>query len=223
MRGQIARATPPRWTASQESAVAKLAYAAEHPGCVALLCGPAGVGKTMLLGHLARTGIPGVRGIRVCDLGQSQTHHDAVPGSDGAADVILVDHADRTTAVELVAFVESWWARDPGSVIVLAGQGRLLSLCLGDDRLERRVRLRATVPVFTVTESRRLLASVLGGLATACADDVFDAIHEIAGGAPATALRLADMAAVLAAADPDRRLVPDDIEAIHRRLCIRAA
>lgn len=213
----------PWFTAAQEAAVAKLAYAAEHPGCVALLCGPAGVGKTMLLGHVARTGIPGVRGIGIRDLGESRTHRDATPESDAAADVILVDHADRTTAAELVSFVESCWARRPESVVVLAGQGRLLSLCLGDDRLERRVRLRATVPVFTVHESRRLLASVLGGSGPAPADAVLDAIHEIAGGVPAMALRLADMAAVLAAADPDRRLVPDDVEAIHRRLCIRAA
>lgn len=212
----------PWLTAAQEAAVAKLAYAAEHPGCVVLLCGPAGVGKTMLLGHVARTGIPGVRGIGIRDLGESRPQRDAVPEPD-VADVILVDHADRTTAAELVALVESWWARRPESVVVLAGQGRLLSLCLGDARLERRVVLRATVPVFTVRESRRLLASVLGGSAPAPADAVLDAIHEIAGGVPAVALRIADMAAVLAAADPDRRLVPDDIEAIHRRLCIRAA
>lgn len=210
-------------TTAQAAAVAKLAYATEHPGSLALLCGPAGVGKTMLLGHVARTGIPGVRGIAMHDLATSRTPDAAVARCDAATDVLLVDHADRTTSSALVALVESWWARRPGGVVVLGGQGRLLSLCLGDDRLERRVRLRATLPVFTRHESRGLLAATLGGLAAGCSDDVLDTIHEIAGGAPATTLRLADMAAVLAAGGTDRRLTCHDVEAIHRRLCIRAA
>lgn len=210
-------------TAAQAAAVAKLAYATEHPGSLALLCGPAGVGKTMLLGQVSRTGIPGVGGIAVHDLGENRTPPDAVTGSDATIDVLCLDHADRTTSSALVELVESWWARRPGGVVVLAGQGRLLSLCLGDDRLERRVRLRATLPVFTRHESRRLLAAALGGLAATCEDDVLDTIHEIAAGAPATTLRLAEMAAVLAAGGAARRLTSYDVEAIHRRLCIRAA
>lgn len=210
-------------TAAQAAAVAKLAYAAEHPGSLALLCGPAGVGKTMLLGHVARTGIPGVCGIALHDLDAGRTPPDAVTASGGTTDVLLVDHADRTTSSALVELVESWWARRAGGAVVLAGQGRLLSLCLGDDRLERRIRLRATLPVFTRHESRRLLAATLGGLAAASDDDVLDTIHEIAAGAPATTLRLAEMAAVLAAGGTARRLTSHDVEAIHRRLCIRAA
>jgi hypothetical protein len=52
---------------------------------------------------------------------------------------------------------------------------------------------------------------------------VIRTIHEIAGGTAAIAVRLAEMAAVLASADPRHQLTPDAIETIHRRLSLHAA
>jgi len=144
--------------------------------------------------------------------------------------VLFVDEADRVSGADLVDLVGRWRRRRPAIVIVLAGEGRLLSLVASAARLEQSVRLRATLPVFTLAESSRLLAARLAVRASESghADDphreaVIRTIHEIAGGIPAIALRLADMAAMLVDADPGHRLVPDDIETIHRRLSLAAA
>lgn len=215
---------PPRLTVAQEAAVAKLAYAAEHAGAVALLCGPAGVGKTTVLRHVAAVGIPAARTLRLCGACGCGRWQEDESVDDQAADVLLVDDADHATATELVGFVDSRLRRQPAVVIVLAGQGRLLSLCSGDRRLEQRVRLRATLPTFTIAESREVLVPKVASAADeGRCDEIVRTIHEIAGGVPDVALRLADMASVLAAADPARRLVPDDIETIHRRLSMQAA
>ena len=49
------------------------------------------------------------------------------------------------------------------------------------------------------------------------------ATAQVAGGVPAISVRLAGMAAMLAAADPRRRLTSDDVETLHRRLSLFAA
>lgn len=215
---------PPRLTAAQEAAVAKLAYAAEHAGAVALLCGPAGVGKTTVLRHVAAVGIPAARTLRLREGRGCGRWQEDESVDDHAADVLLVDDADQATATELVGFVDSWHRRQPAVVIVLAGQGRLLSLCSGDRRLQQRVRLRAALPTFTIAESREFLGPMVASVADeGRCDEIVRTIHEIAGGVPDVALRLADMASVLAAADPGRSLLPDDIETIHRRLAMQAA
>ena len=86
------------------------------------------------------------------------------------------------------------------------------------------MRLRATVPTFTLAESRRVFGPPLAfNAAEAAGEAVIRTIHEIAGGVPAIAVRLAEMLAMLAAADPRRDLTPDDVEAIHRRLSLSAA
>jgi len=226
-----------QFTGPQEAAVAKLAYAAEQPGSIALLCGPAGVGKTTVLRQLAVDGLPRGQAIRMgtpADLSDP----DAVSGSrdhgqhdDGSTPssvpgVLLVDEADRVSGADLVDLVVRWRRRQPAIVIVLAGEGRLLSLVAGAARLEQSVRLRATLPVFTLAESSRLLSARLAISASQPdphGEGVIRTIHEIAGGIPAIAIRLADMAAMLVDADPGHRLVPDDIETIHRRLCLSAA
>ena len=218
-----------RLTGPQEAAAAKLAYAAEQAGALALLCGPAGVGKTTVLRHVAATGLPGLPSIRL------GTWADLIdPDASGlqggsccdqaSPDVLLVDNAHRATAADLVGLVERWRSRHAAIVIVLAGEGRLLSLAAGDARLEQSVRLRITVPPFSLAESRQLLASRFPGAAAGEDHDaLIRTIHEIAGGLPTLALRLADIAAMLADSEPQRGLVPDDIETIHRRLCLRAA
>lgn len=223
----------PYLTGPQEAAVAKLIYAAGQPDAITLLCGPAGVGKTTMLRVIATDGLPpghSVRLLRWADRDANgvdlATGRGQVAASEDAAapDVLLVDDAHRAVAHELVDFVERCRRQHHGIAIVLAGEGRLLSLMAADARLEQSVRLRATLPPFTLAESRQLLASALpAGGDEADRENVIRTIHEIAGGVPAISLRLAEMAAMLATADPRRHLTPDDVETIHRRLSMTAA
>jgi hypothetical protein len=81
---------------------------------------------------------------------------------------------------------------------------------------------------FAPAESRAVLDALLFpqlglGPDAAKRDAVAVTIHEIAAGIPAAVERLADLAVVVAAGRPDRRLDPADVEAIHRRLCLTAA
>ena len=220
-------------TGPQEAAVAKLAYVADQPGAIALLCGPAGVGKTTVLRLIVTDGLPKSQTIRLMSWADIRADHGdlaaggmraAVSDDDSFPHVLLIDEAHRAVAAELVEFVE--WCRrgHDGMAIVLAGEGRLLSLVASDARLEQSVRLRATVPTFTLAESRRVLGRMLAiNAAESDGEAVIRTIHEIAGGVPAIAVRLAEMIAMLAAADPRRDLTPDDVEAIHRRLSLSAA
>ena len=213
--------------------MAKLAYAAGQPNALAVLCGPAGVGKTTVLSVVVTDPLPRGKAIELLSWEDIRAERgdlaagrgQAAAGDDGSApDVLLIDDAHRAVAHELVEFVELCQRRHDGIAIVLAGEGRLLSLVASDARLEQSVRLRATLPTFTLAESRRLLAPTLAvHAAEADGDDVIRTIHEIAGGAAAMSVRLAEMVAMLAAADPGRRLTPDDVETIHRRLSLTAA
>ena len=106
---------------------------------------------------------------------------------------------------------------------MLAGEGRLLSLLAADARLERAVRLRAVLPPFTLEETRRLLDGRLGGSGATATPEAIRTIHEIAAGIPTAALRLADIAALMVADAPGAGILPDTVEAIHRRLGLTAA
>jgi DNA transposition AAA+ family ATPase len=222
----------PPLTGPQEAAVAKLAYAAEQPGSIALLCGPAGVGKTTIFRQIAADGLPSGQTVRLiawhdmlADRGDLTAGRGLAVGDDDAVPgVLLVDDAHRALAHELVECVERCQRLHRGIVLVLAGEGRLVSLVASDARLEQFVRLRSSLPTFTLTESRSMLGSMLPvAAADAAREAVIITIHEIAGGVPAIAVRLAEMAAMLLDADPAHRLVPDDIETIHRRLSLSAA
>ena len=206
--------------------MAKLAYACGQPGAIALLCGPAGVGKTTVLRVIVNESMSQGQAVRLTSWPDIRADRGPAAADDGgvAADILIVDDAHRAVAVELAEFVERCRRRHDGTAIVLAGEGRLLSLVASDVRLEQSVRLRAALPTFTLAESRRLLAPTLAvGAAEADGEAVIRVIHEIAGGAAAIVVRLAEMAAVLASADPRRHLTPDDIETIHRRLSMTAA
>ena len=186
-----------------------------------------------MLRVIATDGLPQERAVRVLrwtdrdadGVNLASGRGQVATSGDGAQpDVLLVDDAHRAVASDLVDFVDRCRRRYDGMAIVLAGEGRLLSLMAADARLEQSVRLRATLPTFTLAESGQLLAPVLpAGGADVDRENVIRTIHEIAGGVPAISVRLAEMATMLAAADPRRLLTPDDVETIHRRLSLTAA
>ena len=221
---------PLELTPAQAAAAAKVAFAIEPPGAIAVLCGPAGVGKTTVLEHLARAAARSRQSVRVTTLAAlgGDSGGIAAEGGDQARsasghDILLVDDAHDTDVAGLVALVAGVRRRQPTTAVVLAGEGRLLSLVAGDSRLEQSVRLRATLPAFSFADTCRLLAGRLAaGSAGGPAEGVLRTIHEIAGGVPTASLRLAEVADMLAAAT-SRPLVADDIETIHRRLSLSAA
>lgn len=209
-------------TEPQRAAVAKLACAVEAPGSVAVLCGPAGVGKTTVLGRLA--------GVTACPRGV-QRFADVQQQESATADLpplLLVDDADEADDGDIGRFVAGCRRRHPDVRLVLAGTGRLLTLVARDTRVEQAVRLRAALRPFTAAESADLVTAALRGDRPHAADvpppaEVLQTIHEIAAGIPATVSRLATLARVLVDADPARPLTVDDVEAIHRRLSPQAA
>lgn len=209
-----------RLTLSQQAALARLAYCLEQPGAIALLCGPAGVGKTLVLGAVAKTPQLAARGAAVIPFPAWQQASDG--GRPPA--VLLLDDAETSRDGELMTAIERFLRHQPEGAVALAGEGRLLSLVARDRRLEQMVALRGVIPPFTLDETRMLVAARLaaaGGLDER--DQVARTIHEIAAGIPAAVTRIVELAAVVVAANPGRALVPDDIEAIHRRLSLQAA
>lgn len=213
-------ATVVRLTLSQQAALARLAYCLEQPGAVALLCGPAGVGKTLVLAAVAKTPQLAARGATMMPFSAWQE------GSDAARPpaVLLLDDAETARDGDLTAAIERFFRKQPKGAVALAGDGRLLSLVARDRRLEQMVALRGVIPPFTLDETRMLVAARLaaaGGLDER--DQVARTIHEIAAGIPAAVTRIVELAAVVVEASPGRPLVPDDIEAIHRRLSLQAA
>lgn len=207
-------------TLTQESAVARLTYAIESPGAVALLCGPRGVGKTLVLTHVAasrsRAGVAAL----CC------TARDGVPPpADAPEGILFVDDAHLVEAGELAAMVGAWRRRSPMGGLVLAGEGRLLTLVARDERLEQAVVLRAVLGPFTLAESTAALTPLLAAAAREPDHQMalVRTIHEIAGGIPAEVARLASFVRDVAAAASGGRLTPDDVEAVHRRLSPRAA
>ena len=208
---------------SRQAALARLAYAIERPGGVALLCGPGGTGKTTILGRLAEALERRSRTAEARPLVEWQASVSA-GAADALPDVVLVDDAYEADAADLARIVATCLARRPAAGVVLAGEGRLLSLVAREPQIERLVRLRAVVRPFTANETRALLDATLfarGRWTAAGRDDVARTIHEIAAGIPAAAVRLADLAAVVAAGS-ERGLVAADIEAIHARLTLAA-
>lgn len=209
-------------TLGQQAAVARLAYALEAPAAVAILCGPSGVGKSLVLGRIAAARSLHGRSVHLC------AGRDHVPTAvpDGPRDdaVLLVDDAHETAADALAALVDSWLRRAPSGGLVLAGEGRLLTLVARERRIEQAVMLRATLGPFTLDESTLVVASTLSVTGTQAEHKALvRAIHELAGGIPARVVRLAELAKTVAAAAPAGRLTPDDVEAVHRRLSLQAA
>ena len=188
-----------RLTASQRAAVARLIHATEQIGGIAILCGPAGCGKSAVLARLEATA--------------------------GSGKFMLVDDAHRLDEAALDAVVERASA-DRHGTLVLSGQGRLLTLVTRNRRLEAGVVLRATIHAMTRDESRSLAMAVIHADMSSAADidpAALDTLHEIAGGMPRSVVSLARFARLLLEATPRLRLLPEHVEAVHRRLSTTAA
>lgn len=206
---------------AQQAAVAKLAYALESPAALAVLCGAAGTGKSLVLESLARS--PTLRGRTVRRERFPESRGLPVAGGP-SPDVLLVDDAHLADGGELARCVDAWRAAAPETAIVLAGEGRLLTLLSRDSRLESCVRIRVSVPPFSLAETRLLVAARTGAGGLPGDDQrIATTIHEIAGGIPARIVQMADLAGVVAQGKRGQPLTADDIEAIHRRLAINAA
>lgn len=204
----------PRLTGGQEAACARVLYALERPAGVAILCGPAGTGVSTLLHEILRRTRGGeARLARSVDAAQR------LLATDGLA-TLLVDDAHLATAAALGDLVESAEeARHPG--LVLGGQGRLLTLLHRAPALDARVQVRAVLqpltPAETATIAHEFRPAVRWG------PDSLRVLHEIAGGIPAGVVRLVELCAVVAAAEPARPIEAADVEAIHVRLTTTAA
>lgn len=215
---------PPRQLlAVQEAAVAKLAYVAEQPGAAAVLCGPPGTGKSLVLEAAARMLESAGHACRIVSW---RSWREAALGD--CPDVLLVDAVDDAADGELAAMLDRCWAANPQARIILAGAGRLLTLMVRDARLERRIRLRAVLTPCSRAETQRLVADRLAtghdqGSGSTTAAAVADTIHEITGGIPADIERLASLAALVAADRSATRLTPEVIERVHGRLAVTAA
>jgi len=213
---------PATLTPSQEAALATIACGAAKTGSITLLCGPQGVGKSTVLGCLVVSPRLAPRSIRCLDVASWDVALAA--SSHDLPDIMVVDDAHLGDVAGLMRLAAACRSRKPGASLVLAGEGRLLTLVSRDPRLEQAVHLRASLRPCDFTEAQPLITSALGaaGDGPACTA-ALHTIHEIAGGIPAAMLRLADLAAVVATSRPDGSLSPADSEAIHRRLSPLAA
>lgn len=212
-----------RLLAVQEAAVAKLAYAAEQPAAAAVLCGPPGTGKSLVVETVAR--ILAVAG-HACRIVTWQALRESPPRE--WPDVLLIDAVDDAAEGELATVMSRCWASKPEMRIILAGSGRLLTLVSRDTRLERHLGLRAVLTPCSRGETRQLVADMLTprnneAELSAVTLAVADTIHEITGGIAADVTRLAGLAAVVAADRSGPPLTPAVIERVHGRLAVTAA
>lgn len=217
-------------SASQQAAVARLRDVL-HRGGMALLCGPAGTGKTRLLQQLAGECAAGGHHVRgpltvgqlareVAENGEPVAAREA-PRSRNT--VVLLDDAHAVAdAAELTRVVTG--LERPGNAVVLAGEGRLLTLLARQPDLEQRVVLRAPLRPWDAHESRQLIAAALPDLLTTGDDEALSLrIHELAAGIPRQLVRLIDTVRMVLVAEPGHRLSVDDLETFHRRLFMQAA
>ncbi|MEI6506526.1 MAG: ATP-binding protein [Planctomycetota bacterium] len=212
----------PTLTPTQQAALAKIACGISQPGGVALLCGPQGVGKTTVLTHLASARQLRSLSVEVRDIAAWATAAEACRRD--LPDVVVADDAHLAADGDIARLLATCRNRRPAASVVLAGEGRLLTLVSRDSRVEQAIHLRASLRPCTLAESFGMIITALG---TTVVDDALHpalaTIHEIAAGIPAAMLRLASLAAVLAASRPDLPINPADIETIHRRLSPQAA
>lgn len=199
----------------QLAALAKIACGVEAGG-VALLCGPAGVGKTTALERLAADGRFAADEPPIQDVATwLSTTGDLPP-------IVLADDAHLASEQDLARLLTRAKARRPAAAVILAGQGRLLTLVARDRRIEQAVRIRAALLPGSLADTAAIVTAASAD-GPRVAEEAIVAIHEIAGGVPGDVVRLAALAAMVAAESADGLVTADDVEAVHRRLVLTAA
>jgi type II secretory pathway predicted ATPase ExeA len=201
-------------TQPQLGALAKITCGVESRSGIVLLCGPSGVGKTTVLEYLAAE-------LQSEDPGCTVRSVDEWLASDELPCVVIADDAHMASDADLIRLAGRCRGRGPSASLVLAGQGRLLTLMARDRRLEQATKLAASILPGHLDDTASLVRDHADGILVDEAS--LNAMHEITGGVPADILRLVDLASVVAASDRDGRLSPSTIEMIHRRLSPRAA
>lgn len=210
-------ASPMPLTEPQLAALAKVACGIEAGAGVTLLCGPAGVGKTTVLEHLAA---------------DPRLGHDPLPIRDAAAwlataadlpAIVFVDDAHLASVEDVARLVASATSRRPAAAVALVGQGRLLTLVARDRRIEQAVRIRATLLPGSLTDTSALVTATAPADGPGFDEQAVLAIHEIAGGVPGNVLRLTELAGVVATEFTAGPITAADVEAVHRRLAPQAA
>lgn len=201
-------------TQPQLGALAKITCGIESRSGIVLLCGPSAVGKTTVLEHLATD-------LHTEDPECTVRSVDDWLASDDLPSVVIADDAHMARDADLIRLAARCRARRPSGSLVLAGQGRLLTLIARDRRLEQATKLTASLLPGRLDDTASLVRDHADGVLVDAAGII--AIHEITGGVPAEILRLIDLAGVVAGSDRDRHLSTATIEMIHRRLSPRAA
>ncbi len=203
-------------TQPQLGALAKITCGIESRSGIALLCGPSGVGKTTVLQHLAAD-------LQTEDPGCAVRSVNDWLDDDEFPSVVIADDAHMAPDADLIRLATLCRTRHPSAALVLAGQGRLLTLVARDRRLEQATKLTAAILTGHLDDTAVLVHRHADGLMVDEAS--ITAIHEITGGVPAEVLRLVNLARVVAGSGSGRdgRLSPGTIEMIHRRLSPRAA
>lgn len=202
-------------TPCQQAALAKVACGCGRPGGVTVLCGPRGVGKSLVLAAVAAAI---TRSGRTAAAGSIAEWLDTLAGGAAAPDVALVDDAHLAAGSDLTTLLDRCRRT---SAVVLAGQGRLLTLVARNSRIEEAISLRAVLRACTHEESATIIPRI--AREARFDDSATTAIHEIAAGIPAAMRRLVELADVVAATRENGVVTAADVEAIHRRLSPLAA
>ena len=204
-------------TAPQAAAIAKVACGIEAGAGVAVLCGPAGVGKTTVLEQLAADPRAAHEELPIRDVAAWLATSDDLPP------IMLVDDAHLASDHELVQLFARAVARRPAAAVVLTGQGRLLTLVARDRRIEQAVRIRVSLLPGGLADTSALVSAIRPADGPRLDEAAIVAIHEIAGGVPGNVVRLAELAVLVASESTHGLITADDVEAVHRRLAPQAA
>lgn len=182
-----------------------------------MLCGPAGTGKTLLLSRLA-TELTGAGGVVMATSPRQAAAGDLL----GRVDVLMVDDAHLAPdAGWLADLVERAGAC---RTVVLAGQGRLLTLLARVRPLEEQVCLRAVLGPWTRDETDAYVSAALPCLTgIANAAELRERMHDLAAGTPRHVARLVEAARMVIASHPGHRLTTRDLETFQQRLFLEAA
>jgi type II secretory pathway predicted ATPase ExeA len=214
---------------SQQTSLARLRDVLRRGG-LAVLCGPSGTGKTMLVTRLAAEvnatpgwAVHGPCGVRT--LRQQAAGRAAALRPAGSRVLTIVDDAHKTDdGAELAEVVEAGLVQQAHAAVVLVGEGRLLTLLARQPDLEQRVDLRAPLKPWGLQDTRQLTNRLLPGFGgMPDADSLCLRIHELAAGIPRQLMRLIETVAMVRSAEPKHLVTVDDLETFYRRLFVQAA